>query len=209
MSTTGFMKYAEGHFTPVDSIKDNNSADFNNMSFNLVNQLKIRFKQDTTLDYFKEQLLKSEDGYVQSVDFYTITGAQIPLCETVSDLNDYPILCQVNEKRIFALNFSQETSIEQIDNKYYDEQKYHSFASGVGLKGYQRFFYGNFSHRLMNALPQKTHLSKTDVVDSIAQVCRYYTDINYQVDGSHTGKNLGDMKAKAVALANEIQMRET
>jgi hypothetical protein len=44
MSNTGFMKYAEGHFTPVDSIKDPLSSSLNNMSFYLVNQVNIRFK---------------------------------------------------------------------------------------------------------------------------------------------------------------------
>lgn len=68
------------------------------------------------MDYIREQLIKSDDGYVNSVDFYTVTGSKIPLCETVSDLNDFPILCQVNEKRIFAFNFSHETTIEHVDN---------------------------------------------------------------------------------------------
>jgi len=53
----------------------------------------IRFKPETNLHYFKDQILKSEGNDIKSVDFYTITGSIIPLCETVSDLNDFPILC--------------------------------------------------------------------------------------------------------------------
>jgi hypothetical protein len=37
--------------------------------------------------------MHAEDGYVKEVDFYTITGLKIPLCESVSDLNDFPVLC--------------------------------------------------------------------------------------------------------------------
>lgn len=44
LMSAGFMKYAEGHFTPVDAVKDINSEQFNTMSINLVNQLNIRFK---------------------------------------------------------------------------------------------------------------------------------------------------------------------
>lgn len=56
----------------------------------------------------------------------------------------------------------------------------------------------------MNALPRKDRLSKDDVVQSIAQVCRYYTSINYQVEGSHTDKSLDHLKIRAVTLASEI-----
>lgn len=60
----------------------------------------------------------------------------------------------------------------------------------------------------MNALPRKDRLSKDDVVQSIAQVCRSYTAINYQVEGSHTNKSLDHLKARAVSLASEISIRQ-
>jgi hypothetical protein len=71
----------------------------------------VRFKPTTTLSYLKEQLLKSEDNNVESVEFYTISGSKIPLCETVKDLKNYPIQCQINKNRIFAINFSYESNI--------------------------------------------------------------------------------------------------
>lgn len=61
------------------------------------------------------------------------------------------------------MNFSHETSIEQVDSKANDEERFFTFASGIGLKGYQRFLYGNFAHGIMNSLPNKKLLNKSDI----------------------------------------------
>jgi len=68
-----------------------------------------------------DSMITSVCGSVDKVDFYTITGAMIPLCETVADVNDYPILCQINGSHIYALNFSYETKIEEADTNINDE----------------------------------------------------------------------------------------
>ena len=69
---------------------------FDNMTFNLTEQVNIRFTPQTTLDYFKSKIMSSEGNEIDKVDFFTITGARLPLTEKVEDLNDFPIICQVN-----------------------------------------------------------------------------------------------------------------
>ena len=91
---------------------------------------------------------------------------------------------------------------------HFDEEKFFNFAAGVGLKGYQRFLYGNFSHRLMNSLPRRERLTKDDVAQSIAQISRYYTSIGYQVEESHSAKALDPLRKRAVNLANEVHLRQ-
>lgn len=170
--------------------------------------MPVRFKPETPLSYFKETLLNSADNAIHTVDFYTITGASIPLCETVADVNDYPILCQINSTRTFALNFSLETQIEQVDSHYLDEEQFFEFASGVGLKGYQRFLYGNFAHKMMNTLPRSEQINKQQISESIAQVLRYYTYRGYKVEGSLTELSLHSIKQRAISLSNDIANRE-
>lgn len=123
----------------------------------------VRYKPETPLSYFKEQLMNSETNQVKSVQFYTITGAIIPLCETVADLNDYPILCQINDKRVYAINFSHEQKFENNSTKVFDEENFFNYAAGIGLKGYSRYFYSNFSFKIMNALPKQKTLSNSDL----------------------------------------------
>jgi hypothetical protein len=136
------------------------------------------------------------DSGAKTVDFFTITGYKIPLCEKVSDLNDFPILCQINQSRIFAINFSHETSIEHVDNKPNDEERFFRFASGIGLKGYQRFLYGNFAHGIMNALPGNKLLTKADIQKSISQIALYHQEVGYQVKGSLTSEQLSSLKQR-------------
>jgi hypothetical protein len=45
------------------------------------------------MEHIKQELLSCPDGTIKDVNFYTVTGAIIPLCETVTDLNDFPVLC--------------------------------------------------------------------------------------------------------------------
>jgi len=63
------------------------------MRLNLVNQVQIRFKLDSTLSYLSEALQKSEGNSVEKVNFYSIAGARLPLCERIQDLTDMPIFC--------------------------------------------------------------------------------------------------------------------
>lgn len=88
------------------------------------------------MQHIRDELLNCPDGTIKDVKFFTVTGAVIPLCETVADLNDFPVLCQVNSSHVFAINFSLETMISQVDSELRDEQLYFEFASGVGLKAH-------------------------------------------------------------------------
>jgi hypothetical protein len=92
-------------FTRVDAVKDQVTQQLH-MQINLLRPAMLSFTKDTQLTYLRDQLLSC--GATQ-VDFFTMNGANIPLCERVADLRSYPILLQIDGgTRIFALNFSQE-----------------------------------------------------------------------------------------------------
>jgi hypothetical protein len=146
---------SEGRLTPVDPERCQQDQNYSLFRINHTNQTVVRWNDHTTMAEIKEQLQQQPDGTIKDVHFYTIAGAYIPLCETTQDLNDFPILCQLNGCHVYALNFSYETLVSQVDNELEDEQHYYEFASGVGLKGFQRFFYSNFSHRFINSLPEQ------------------------------------------------------
>jgi hypothetical protein len=75
-------------FTRVDAATDLGTKELS-MQINLVSPASLKFNKDTPLTYFKETLVASGASQVQ---FFTINGAQIPLCERVKDLSSYPIL---------------------------------------------------------------------------------------------------------------------
>lgn len=102
-------------------------------------------------------------------------GATLPLCERVGDLQNFPILLQIDGgARIFALNFSQEFKIEKrTEHAIKEEEYYADFAQGVGLKGYSRHFLPYFAHKLQAALPAKDKFKKEDLQGSIDTVINY------------------------------------
>ena len=124
---------------------------------------------------FKNQLMAAQNESINKVQFFTITGAKVPLCETVEDLNDYPVFCCVNNTHVYALNFSRETSIrDNHQDGIKDEEYYFDFASSVGLKGYQRYFYSAFSHKFINALPRNRGITRDDLNSTMSQVLHHF-----------------------------------
>ena len=79
---------------------------------------------------------------------------------------------------MFALNFTDEFRAErEVSNDIKEEEHYYDFAKGVGLKGYEKFLFPNFAHRMQHALPQnKELLTSQDVADSLALCMRYFSD---------------------------------
>ena len=69
-------------FTRIDTFKDPVTQQLS-MQINLVQPAKLSFSKDTTLDFFREQL--NACG-ASEVDFFTMNGSKIPLCERVDDL---------------------------------------------------------------------------------------------------------------------------
>jgi len=100
---------------------------------------------------------------------------------------------QIDGGRLFALNFSNEFLISQRQpQSIKNEEYYHDYAEGVGMKGFTRFFLPYFSHRLQNALPSsKTEVNSADVSESIAAVMRYMSEHRYNVVGK--ALNLDEM----------------
>lgn len=60
-----FKHPIEARFAPVQAYDDKFNSSFDNMTFNLNGQVQIRFKPDTTLNYFHQALLHSEDNNVK------------------------------------------------------------------------------------------------------------------------------------------------
>jgi len=88
------------------------------------------------------------------------------------------VLLQVNDERIFALNFSMQYRIasrDTSDQSIYDEETYSDYARDIGLNGYKRFALPYISHKIMKALPPKKALSSADVQSSLTTVMRYMT----------------------------------
>jgi hypothetical protein len=69
-------------FTRVDSKLDP-ATKLMTMQINLASTAALSFTKDTSLSTIKEKLLASG---ASSVDFFTIKGAVVPLCERVGDL---------------------------------------------------------------------------------------------------------------------------
>ena len=65
----------------------------------------ITYGEETPMSEIRQQILNSE--VVSKVEFFCLNGSRIPLCETAGDLNDFPIVCQVDGDRRFELNFTQ------------------------------------------------------------------------------------------------------
>jgi len=53
------------------------------MRLNLISQVQIRFKLDSTLSYLSETIQTSEGNAVEKVNFFSISGAKLPLCERI------------------------------------------------------------------------------------------------------------------------------
>ena len=106
--------------TTVDIEKSEETGN-NIIKVNHTNQTVINVSQDTPMEHIKQELLSCPDGTIKDVNFYTVTGAIIPLCETVTDWNDFPVLCQINGTHMYAINFSFETQISKVDDGLRDE----------------------------------------------------------------------------------------
>ena len=92
-----------------------------------------------------------------------------------------PFLKSINNDKVFALNFTDEFKVErETSNDIKEEEHYYDFAKGVGLKGYEKFFFPNFAHHMQHALPRKEVLTSQEVANSLALCLRYYTDKGYR-----------------------------
>lgn len=113
---------------------------------------------------------------MQVAQFYTLNGHRLPLCERIGDQRAFPVLLQINNERIFALNFSTQYKIQNRDkseSKIFEEEFYFDFARDIGIHGYQKYSLPYISHKMMNALPKKQQITTADIEDSLTAVMRY------------------------------------
>ena len=86
----------------IDSFKVDESSFAIDIRLNT--EVHIPFTLDTTLSHFRDILLGSSG--VENVSFFSVSGSMLPLCEKIGNQREYPVLLQVNEDRLFAINFS-------------------------------------------------------------------------------------------------------
>ena len=124
----------------------------------LARQCTINFTLESTLSQIRDQMLAVPENGVKEVKFFSLNGSRLPLSEKVANQREYPVLCQIDGERTYALNFSQEYQIEARQDRernIKDEEHYFDFARDLGLKGYDLFALPYFSHKLINSLPPK------------------------------------------------------
>ena len=109
-------------------------------------QVHIPYTLDTTLSHFHDVLLGSSG--VENVNFFSISGSVLPLCEKIGNQREYPVLLQVNNDRLFAINFSQEYQIAESAkrmNRIYEEEEYFYYAQDLGFSGFELFHLPKYS----------------------------------------------------------------
>ena len=172
----------------------------------LKSNLQITFTPDTSLQEIANSLTNNTQFTKEEVQFFTINGSKLPLSEKVKNNLEYPVLLQLANDRIFAINFSQAWSIsnEEQRNKISSEEHYFDFAKGIGFKNYELFSLPYFSEALMNALPKnKKELSKDEIADSMTTVLRYLSS----EDNHHNGYgmiNYGKLLARREELLIKV-----
>ena len=81
------------------------------IDFRLASHVQIPCTLDTPLRTISDTLIASEGNNIEKVQFFALTGSKLPLCETVGSHRSYPVLVQINDDRVFALNFTEEMQI--------------------------------------------------------------------------------------------------
>ena len=144
---------------------------------------------------------------MQVAQFYTLNGHRLPMCERVGDQRAFPVLLQINNERIFALNFSTQCKIENRDksqSKIFDEEFYFDFARDIGIHGYQKYSLPYISHKMMNALPPKQEMTTADIENSLTAVMRY---MSRSTDKNVTDK-IADDKTRLDQLEAQVGITE-
>lgn len=157
------------HITHLDGQQTEEPNKFT-LNIQMNKLVSINYKMNTTLKQFHASILKTLGDNDHSVQFYSINGAKLPLSEQVQDLREFPILCQVDNNRVYAINFCDELTInhrELTDIK--DQEHYFDFANSLGMRGYGLHSFSYLSQRLQMSLPAgESHLSKHQINGQIA-----------------------------------------
>ena len=100
------------------------------------------------------------------------------MSEKIGDNCAFPVLLQLNDERVFALNFSDQYEISNNssrDGSIYDEETYYDYSRDIGLNGYQKHALPQMSQKIMRALPPKEQLTSADLQSSLKTVMRHMT----------------------------------
>jgi len=170
-------------FSIVNAVECPTHPEFKTMRFDLNYAVQVRFTQSTTLKFFEEKLRENTDSKIDDIKFFSLTGARVPLCEEVSTHYALPLLLQVNNDKVFALNFNDQVVSQDKGAAGWsikDEEHYFDFGEGVGLRGYEKFLLPHFSHRLIHCLPDKQTFSSEELGQSLGTTLSYFQSQDFK-----------------------------
>lgn len=105
--------------------------------------------------------------------FYTIQGDILPLSEIAKDNRRSVILLQINQRRLYAINFNDDYSIEQEgtritvkDNVVHDETA--EVSRFHGLKKSEKYVFPSFLRKVSISLPKGNNFTNKQVGDSVS-----------------------------------------
>ena len=77
---------------------------------------------------------------------------------------------QIDGKRVFALNFTSDFSIEDTDRDFDTSNPEHlyEFSKGIGLKHGEKYLYANFLQKMLIALPDKPTFGNNEIANAMS-----------------------------------------
>ena len=140
MSFSSLVQLKHDKATHIDSCRINSTQ--RALDFRLASHVHITYDEMSTLKEIHDALKNSEGNDIAKAQFLTITGSKLPLSERIADHHEYPVLLQLNDERVFAINFCPNLKIatkdENIDN-IFAEKHYFNMAQDIGYRGYELF----------------------------------------------------------------------
>jgi len=140
----------------------------------LKNNVIVNFSREDTLQTIYDQITSKSVAETKSLHFYTSEGALVPLNEKINDLTMLPILMQINNSSIFALNFQDEFTIEDLDSFDTENPEFlYEFSKSIGLKNSEKYLYPCFLQKVSMSLPRGRNFSASELSNCVNEVMMY------------------------------------
>ena len=126
--------------THIDSSKLNQTQ--RAVDFRLASHVHVAYDEMSTLKEIHDALKNSEGNDIKKAQFLTLTGSKLPLSERIADHHEYPVILQLNDNRVFAINFCPDLKIATKDgnvDNIFAEKHYFNMAQDIGYRGFELF----------------------------------------------------------------------
>lgn len=162
------------------------------LHFPLRDLVSIEFSMEDNLKKLKDELANSnvdtQRKNISSVEFFTLNGSRIPEPEKIKDNKEFPILCRINNERIFSINFDPEMHLQGRDKTTMkDQEEYFDMAEGLGLYAYQSRALSQVCHRVQRGLPNN---KKEFTGDELLKQLDFYLKYLQGKDTHQTDKSI-------------------